>query len=183
MKKAAVLFLVFWMLAVFSVYLIIIYEDSSDQNYLVQINRIQNRIEKDKLTQLQGEKSSLDQVEGAEELNNEAAEIFSLDLSDFSSEELGKVVSIQIMALENLNQKLGDEFFINSGSANSHHLFRLSESGEYIFKYQLRTNESTGSKFFNLLILISAVFIIFYSTKRSSNIMRKTGNHCLLISF
>src|SRR6056297_2709539 len=98
MKKAAVLFLVFWMLAVFSVYLIIIYEDSSDQNYLVQINRIQNRIEKDKLTQLQGEKSSLDQVEGAEELNNEAAEIFCLDLSDFSSEELGKVVSIQIMA-------------------------------------------------------------------------------------
>ena len=141
MKKAAVLFLICWALVSLFLYIIINNPEQQNADYLIKINRIQNRIESNDLTELQG------------------AEI---DLSNFSSEELGAVVEVQLLAVNSLNQRRGDEIFINSEPANYQNLFRLSESGEYIFKYRLKRNDSSDSKFIYLFILISAVFIIFF---------------------
>ena len=141
MKKAAVLFLICWALVSLFLYIIINNPEQQNADYLIKINRIQNRIESNDLTELQG------------------AEI---DLSNFSSEELGAVVEVQLLAVNSLNQRRGDEIFINSEPANYQNLFRLSESGEHIFKYRLKRNDSSDSKFIYLFILISAVFIIFF---------------------
>jgi len=170
MKKAAVLILIVWGLASFFFYTIIINTDQQDENYLVKINRIQNRIESENLVELQAENSSLNQADRSGALNTEAAEILSLDLSNFSSEELGAVTEIQVLALEGLNQELGNEFFISSGSGNYRQLFQLSESGKYIFKYRLKRAADSYSKFIYLFLFISAasiiVFIIYYRIER-----------------
>lgn len=141
MKKTAALFLIFWLLTSLFLYLMTNNAEQQNADYLIKINRIQNEIENNNLTELK-----------------EAG----VDLSNFSSEELGAVVEVQFLALDDLNQKMGDQFFINPDSANYQYLFRLSESGEYLFKYKLKRNDGAGSKFINLFIFVSLIFIIFF---------------------
>jgi len=143
MKKIIMISLILWILSLFLLYFIVNQAGLQSQDYLVNINRIQNWIETQEL----------------ENLNRE------LELSDFSSEELGNITAVKIIDLKNLNQNTAQEF-LAAELDDYRYLYRYLAGKEQLVRYQLQLNENFISRNFIysglLLTLIFVFFLIFY---------------------
>src|SRR6056297_2713490 len=143
MKKIIMISLILWILSLFLLYFIVNQAGLQSQDYLVNINRIQNWIETQEL----------------ENLNRE------LELSDFSSEELGNITAVKILDLKNLNQHTAQEF-LAAELDDYRYLYRYLAAEGQLVRYQLQLNENFISRNFIysglLLTLIFVFFLIFY---------------------
>ncbi|CCU78634.1 putative histidine kinase CovS; VicK homolog [Halanaerobium saccharolyticum subsp. saccharolyticum DSM 6643] len=143
MKKIIMISLILWILSLFLLYFTVNQAELQSQDYLVNINRIQNWVETQEL----------------ENLNRE------LELSDFSSEELGNITAVKIIDLKNLNQNTAQEFLAVELD-DYRYLYRYLAGKEQLVRYQLQLNEN--SSFINfiyaglLLTLIFSFFLSFY---------------------
>jgi signal transduction histidine kinase len=141
MKKIIMISLILWILSLFLLYFIVNQAGLQSQDYLVNINRIQNWIETQEL----------------ENLNRE------LELSDFSSEELGNITAVKILDLKNLNQNTAQEF-LAAELDDYRYLYRYLAAEEQLVRYQLQLNEnSTFSNFIYTGLLLTLIFIFFLS--------------------
>jgi len=141
MKKIIMISLILWILSLFLLYFIVNQVGLQSQDYLVNINRIQNWIETQEL----------------ENLNRE------LELSNFSSEELGNITAVKILDLKNLNQNTAQEF-LAAELDDYRYLYRYLAAEEQLVRYQLKLNEnSTFSNFIYAGLLLTLIFIFFLS--------------------
>ena len=141
MKKIIMISLILWILSLFLLYFIVNQAGLQSQDYLVNINRIQNWIETQEL----------------ENLNRE------LELSNFSSEELGNITAVKILDFKNLNQNTAQEF-LAAELDDYRYLYRYLAAEEQVVRYQLKLNEnSTFSNFIYSGLLLTLIFIFFLS--------------------
>lgn len=142
MKKIISISLILWILSLIFLYFILLPQAEENQNYLVNVNRVQNWLENN-------------QFENLDE---------SFDLSNFNSEELGAINAVDVIDLKILDSDKTSDFFRAAELNNYRYLYRYAASDQYLVRYQLNLNQNYSYKnFIYSGLLLTLIFIIFLS--------------------
>lgn len=137
MKKIFLYLFIFWLLSVVFSGFIIFERDSLDDNYKVNINRIQSRL-------------------------NENPEMGEEIIADLGVEELGAISEVNIIDYNSSTAEQKTAFFNQIGLGDNRYLFRPIADGSFMARYtiQLR-DENNILDFIYLGLIISIIFIAF----------------------
>lgn len=142
MKKIIIISLILWTFSLLFLYSISSPVNFQNQDYLVNINRIQSWIEGQEIKKL------------GQELN----------LSNFSTAELGNIAAVKIFDLNSLNQNTAQEFLAASELDNYRYLYRYSAAEEHLIRYQLYLKENyLYRNFLYPALLLTLIFVFFLS--------------------
>ncbi len=132
MKKIVIFTVLLWITSLIILAVLFYPNNTVEEDYKININRIQNRLENNP--------NDIQQIIG-----------------ELTKQELGSIDDIQIIDRENSTGPELRTFFNNYQSSENKDIYHLSADGNYLIKYQIGLGEENEF----LEIIIAAVFITF----------------------
>jgi len=137
MKKILIYLLIFWLSSLLLLGLIVYGGDSLDNDYKININRIQNRL-------------------------NEEPEEAERIISALKADQLGRIYEVSIIDYMSSDEQQKSSFFNQSRLEASFYLFKPIAESSYLVRYSIRNaGEKNFSDYIFTALLISIIFTVF----------------------
>ena len=137
MKKILIYLLIFWLSSLLLLGLIVYGGDSLDNDYKININRIQNRL-------------------------NEEPEEAERIISALKADQLGRIYEVSIIDYMSSDKQQKSSFFNQSRLEASFYLFKPIAESSYLVRYSIRNaGEKNFSDYIFTALLISIIFTVF----------------------
>lgn len=135
MKKVFIYLTIFWGLSLILTGAVILQGETLDENYKININRIQSRL-------------------------NENPENGEKNIESLRAEELGSITEVKIIDYENSSSAQRDIFFSQPGLEETRYIYKQIPESGYLTRYAVQISKGNKlAEFIYLALIITLIFI------------------------